>query len=129
MLGRILVGIVVAAVLALAFVIQTSNPSEIGPVGLLAVFFLLYVIIFGALTELILVGTRVIAWTGRHVVLKRPFEAFSLKRSMYFASVIALAPIMLLAMQSIGSLGPYEFGLVAMFLMVGILYITRRAPR
>lgn len=129
MIGKLIVASVVLASLALVAVIQTTNPSSIGPVGLLAVFFLLYVIVFGCFVEILYTASRGIAWLSRRFMTSRPPAVLSLKRSIYFSSVVALGPIMLLAMKSIGSLGPYEIGLVGFFLLIGILYVSKRAPR
>ena len=128
MKGKILALFTISAALVLVVVLQTTNPSTIGPVGLLAVFFLLYVIIMGCFTELIYVASKCVHWIGKKVMIKRPPVAMSVTRSWYFASLYALAPIILLAMQSVGSLGAYEGLLVGVFLIIGTLYISKRAP-
>ena len=47
-------------------------------------------------------------------------------RSYYYGSVVALGVIMLVAINSVGSLGFYEFGLVILFIGIGIFYLTKR---
>jgi len=93
----------------------------------MAVFFLLYVIVLGILTELLWIGSFALASVGRRFTSKRPPGRLSLQRSYYFSTVLALGPIMALAMQSIGSFGPYEALLVGAFLAVGTLYVSRRS--
>ena len=111
----------------LAIILQTTSPSTIGPVGLLAVFFLLYIAVLGVVTWLLWLTSKTFAFIGRRIMTRRPPQSLSLARSYYFSSVIALAPVMMLAMQSIGSLGVYEIILIVIFLGVGILYITKRS--
>ena len=107
--------------------LQTTNPSTVGPLGLLAVFFLLYIIILGALTEVLWVGSHMIQIVGRRFTSKRPPGRLSLQRAYYYSTVLALGPIMALAMVSIGALGFYEMLLIAVFLAVALLYVSRRS--
>jgi 4-hydroxybenzoate polyprenyltransferase len=64
---------------------------------------------------------------GRRFTSKRPPGRLSLKRAYYYSSVLALGPIMALAMMSIGSFGVYETVLIAVFLAVALLYVSRRS--
>ena len=126
MLGKIIgISTSVAAVLFI-IVIQTTEPSTIGPVGLLAVFFLLYIWLLGLITLFLWLSALVLARIAKPFTIKKPIAALSLQRSYYFSSIIALGPVMMLAMQSIGSLGFYEVILIVIFLVVGILYVSKR---
>jgi hypothetical protein len=126
MLGKI-IGISTAlATVLFVIVIQTTEPSTIGPIGLLGVFFLLYICFLGIVTLFLWASGKIVAKLSKPFTTKKPINALSLQRSYYFSSVIALAPIMMLAMQSIGSLGVYEVVLIVIFLVVGILYVSKR---
>lgn len=127
MLGKVIIGSTLIAGVLLITLLETTNPSSAGPVGLLAVFFLLYIIVLGAMTELLWVGSGVFQTIGRRFTSRRPPSRLSLQRSYYFSTVLALGPIMALAMQSIGSFGPYEAVLILVFLAVGTLYVSRRS--
>lgn len=127
MLGKIIAASTVIAGIILIIMLQVTNPSTVGPLGLLAVFFLLYVIILGAMTEVLWVGSRVTQTVGRRFTSKRPPGRLSLKRAYYYSTVLALGPIMALAMTSIGSFGVYEAILIAVFLGVALLYVSRRS--
>lgn len=82
----------------------------------------------GVVTEVLWVGSRAVSWLGRRVVVlsRKPLQPLTLARSYYFSTILALGPVMLLAMASIGSLGFYETLLVVIFLVVGTLYISKR---
>jgi hypothetical protein len=127
MLGKVIATSTVVATILLIVLLQTTNPSTVGPLGLLAVFFLLYVIMLGAVTELLWVGSRLVQAVGRKFTSKRPPGRLSLQRSYYFSTVLALGPVMALAMVSIGSFGVYEIILIGLFLVVGTLYVSRRS--
>ena len=129
MLGKVIAASTVIAGIILIIMLQTTNPSTVGPLGLLAVFFLLYVIVLGATTELLWVGSHVFQTIGRRFTSKRPPGRLSLQRAYYFSSVLALGPIIALAMLSIGSFGFYEMLLIGVFLAVATLYVSRRSSR
>jgi len=128
MLGRIIAASVIIAGILLVIMLQTTTPTTVGPVGLLAVFFLLYVIALGVMTELLWVGSKLLSGLGRRVVImsKKPIQPLTLARSYYYSTILALGPVILLAMASIGSLGIYETLLVILFMAVGTLYISKR---
>lgn len=56
------------------------------------------------------------------------FQPLTYKRAYYFSTVIAAAPVMLIGLQSVGSIGIYEILLVALFTVVGCIYISKRLP-
>jgi len=127
MLGKIIAASTVIAGIILIIMLQMTHPSTVGPLGLLAVFFLLYIVILGATTELLWVGSHMIQVVGRRFTAKRPPRRLSLQKAYYYSSVLALGPIMSLAMLSIGSFGFYEMVLITVFLAVALLYVSRRS--
>lgn len=127
MLGKVIATSTVIATILLIILLQTTNPSTAGPLGLLAVFFLLYVVMLGVVTELLWVGSGLVQAVGRRFTSKRPPGRLSLQRAYYFSTVLALGPVMALAMVSIGSFGVYEAILIGLFLAVGTLYVSRRS--
>ena len=127
MFGRILTVVTLAAAIALSLLLQSTNPSTAGAAGLLAVFFLLYIIFVGVITWLLHWVSTVVVYVARPVALKRPLKALTAGRSYYYASIIALAPTMLLAMQSVSQLGFYEVLLVIVFVAIGIFYVKKRS--
>ncbi len=127
MLGKVIAASTVIAGIILIIVLQITNPSTVGPLGLLAVFFLLYIIMLGLITELLWIGSYAFQAIGRRFTSKRPPGRLGLSRAYYYSTVLALGPIMALAMQSIGSFGVYEIVLIGVFIAVGTLYVSRRS--
>jgi len=68
----------------------------------------------------------VIAHLSTALIARKPFEVLTLKRSYYFSTIIAAAPIMLIGLQSVGSVNIYEVLLVVIFVFIGCLYISKR---
>jgi hypothetical protein len=126
MLGKILsVGSVIAAV-TLVFLLNQTTPNQAGPLGVLIIFFLMYVVALVGVTFAVHGGSRLIARFSASMTVKRPFRVVSLKQSYYFASIIALAPVMLIGMQSVSGINIYDILLVGFFVAIGVIYISRR---
>ncbi len=119
--------ITLAAAIVLGGMLQSTNPSSIGPVGILAVFFCIYIVAVGLISWSLYVISHVLS---RFVVKRKSigiFSSLSMRRSYYFASIIALGPVILLAMGSVGRLGMYEFILVGALILIGLFYVQKRA--
>ena len=126
MLARILITVSVVSLIGLIVIINISTPSSVGPMGILAVFVLLYLLVLCAMTALIYWGSRLASRFSRGIEFRKPLARFSLRRSYYFASILALGPVMVLGMQSVGGAGVYELVLVTIFLVIGCIYIAKR---
>lgn len=126
MLGRLIAISSFVAALLLILLLGNTTPTTVGPLGLLAVFFLLYVVLIGVFTAALWASSRIIARISKIVTVRRPLGAITFRRSYYLSSVLALGPVMMLAMKSIGSLGMYEILLVSIFLLAAIFYVIRR---
>lgn len=129
MIGKIIVVSTAAAAVLLLALLQVTNPSTAGPLGILAVFFLLYVIILGVTAELLWIGSYAFEKVARRITVKRPPTRMTLAKAYYISTVVALGPVMMLAMKSIGSLGVYEAILIVLFVAIALLYVLRRSSR
>ena len=113
--------------LCLLFVLlNVTNPSSAGPFGILVVFILAYMSSLGVVAFLVYWSMRLISYFSKPFMLKKPIERLSLRRSYYYATVIAATPIMIIGLQSVGSIGVYELLLVIIFAAIGCLYISKR---
>lgn len=112
----------VLALLGLVVCLQAFAPSTAGPVVIISVLTLLYIVLVGLTTFLLYWGQAIIVKIkyGRDGV-----HAPSFTRSYYFASVIALAPLILLGMSSVGNVSLYNVSLVGIFLLLSCLYIAK----
>jgi len=127
MLGKALAISLTASVTLLIVLLQTTTPATIGPLGILLIFVLMYVSVLCVLTFLLFGVTGVIAKVSASMTLKRPFQQLSLRRAYYFASVIALAPVILVGMQSVGEVSFYDVLLIVVFIVISCVYISKRS--
>lgn len=126
MLGRVIAVSSIGAAIILAILLQMTKPATVGPLGILVVFILMYVSVLGALTFLMFGISRLIVRLSTSVTIRRPLQPLTLKRAYYFSSVIALAPVMIIGMQSVGEVGFYDLLLVVIFVSIGCVYIAKR---
>lgn len=126
MLGKVVIVSVVMAFAALALLLTTTEPAAIGPLGILLVFICMYVSVLGVLTFLLYGGSRVLSKVAGSFTVKRPIQPMVFRRAYYFSSVLALAPVMIVGMQSVGGVGVYELLLIGIFELIACIYIAKR---
>lgn len=126
MLKRVIAFGAVIAVVLLTSMLYMTTPVEAGPLGILFVFILMYISALGMLTFLLFGISRVIAKLSRSFTVRRPLQVMSFQRSYYFASVLALVPVMFIGMQSVGRVGVYEIILILLFATISCIYIAKR---
>ena len=127
MLGKFLVFILFISAILIAIVLTVTTPGSAGATGILGVFVLTYLFLLSVLTFFMYGVSRIIVRFSRTVTVRKPLQPLTLRLCYYYASVIALAPVILISMQSVGSLGIYEFGLVIFLVIIGCIYVTKRA--
>lgn len=126
MLKRAILAITIASAAMLGILLFTTTPASTGPLGILAFFVFMYLSVLGVLTFLFR-GVSLLASKAPWLRSKRlRLNELTLRRSYYYASVIALAPVMIVAMQSVGEIGPYQILLVLFFIIIAWVYVTNR---
>lgn len=123
----LLTSVILFCTLLLIAILNTTTPSTIGPFGLLLVFGLAYILFISIVTVFLYETSKMISKLSRVFVVRRPVMSWSLKKSYYYGTVLAAAPIMLIGLQSVGALGFYETLLVIIFCILGCIYVSKRA--
>jgi len=124
---RIIIPVVTAISLCLLVVLLNfMTPTTAGPWGVLLVFVFIYLSSLGLVTFFLFGMSRVFSHIFAIVAARKPFSPLSLRRSCIYSSVIATAPVMLIALRSVGIVGLYEYLLVVTFVIIGCLYISKR---
>ena len=126
MLSRVVTISVAVAIVILAIILHVTQPSTVGPLGILIVFILMYVSVLGVLTFLLYSLSRLISKISTSFTVKKPIRPLSLSRSYYFSSVLALAPVMLVGMQSVAEVEIYDVLLIVLFVVIACTYISKR---
>lgn len=125
MLAKVItLGTAIAGTL-LVIIMNTVQPSS-GPVGILAVFFLLYVFLLGVIAWLAYLSGWLVSKVSRNMHLRKPVERISLLHGYYLASILALGPVILIGMNTVSQIGAYDIFLVGLFVTIGVFYIQKR---
>jgi uncharacterized membrane protein len=126
MLRKIISITTVVSLCLLIVLLNNTTPSWPGPLGVLAVFIFAYLLSLGIVTYLLCWSSSLFSYLSRHLTSRKPLLPLGFKRSYYFATVLAIAPIMFIGLQSVGSIGPYEFLLVMVLVILGVFYLSKR---
>jgi hypothetical protein len=110
----------------LTLMLMTTTPASAGPFGLLVIFISAYLACLGLISFFLYGLSKVFVYLTAGFASKRPRQALSLRRSYYYSTVLATVPVMLVGLQSVGSVGIYELILVILFAVIGCLYVTKR---
>lgn len=127
---KILATITIVSLLTFLALLFLTNPLQSGPIGILAVFISLYITVLGCLAFSGFYVSKLLSERrAMTFLLRRPLERMSLLHSYYYASVIALAPVMLLGMGSVGKTGVGEVLLVIIFVVAACVYVRKMTTR
>lgn len=126
MLQRVIVLITIASLCLLSLMLVFTTPASAGPFGLLVIFVSAYLTCLGLISFFLYGASHILAQTTTGLTLKKPIQPWSFKRAYYYSTLLAAAPVLLIGLQSVGSIGFYELILVTLFEVIGCLYITKR---
>ena len=126
MLKRIVAIMTIASLCLLLLLINITAPTSVGPFGILAVFVFAYTSSLGVVTYFLFGISGIIFKASATFTVKKPLRALSFRDAYYYSTILAIAPVMLVGLQSVNTIGIYEFGLVGLFELIGCLYIAKR---
>lgn len=110
----------------LAVLLNVTTPLTAGPFGILIIFIFAYVSLVGIFAYLLRATSLVVARISATLAPRKPIEKLTFRRSYYYSTVVALGPIMLIGLSSVGSIGIYEILLIIIFIIIGCLYVSKR---
>lgn len=114
--------------LILLSVMNAVDPISAGPLGILFVFVLIYLIVASLLFTVLHWGVRIVsAQIVKHNkrVTVRAYK-MGVRKAYYIASAVAFGPVLLLALNSVRQLKLTDILLVSVFLVIAIFYISKR---
>lgn len=126
LVGKILFVLSIASFVLLFFVLNNSTPATAGPMGVLAVFIGFYIILLSVISYILYYGQHLIKRASKFFYLKKPIKALSWQKSYYYSSVLALGPVIVLGLGTVGKVELYEIILVLIFVVLGCFYIAKR---
>lgn len=104
-----------SSVAILLVMLNFTTPSGIGPVGVLLFFCLVYLVMLGVMTGVVMLFRRI---TGKKDSVTH--------RDRLYGAILAFAPIMLLLAQSLGSISVLTIALVVIFVSLGCFLVAKR---
>lgn len=129
MLGKLLVIIGIASGVILTVILNTTTPATAGAFGILSVFIFTYLLVVSMMTFALYAISRGVSFVGNLVQPNSSRETMRLQRAYYFATIISLAPVIVISLQSVGGVGVYELGLILLLVVLGCIYVTKRTTR
>src|SRR5688572_28272639 len=105
--------------LLLIITLNLTNPLQGGPAGVLLVFCLIYLVLSSFLFMVVDLAFRAYGF------LRRQTHS-SGRRVYYVTSTLALGPVFMLALNTLGSLDWQEVLLVLLFVCAGCFYVIRQ---
>lgn len=118
----------VVSALGLFLMLTYTNPLSAGPSGMLVVFLLAYLLCASILFIVLHWGVGFVTkLLSRSKKLNIREWRIGVRKAYYIASVIAFAPVLLLAMQSVGQLQARDVVLMLVFVSMAIFYVLKRA--
>lgn len=126
MLRRVLILAAIVAAGGLVWITETMAPASVHPLVVLLVFGMIYVLVLVVLTFFIYWTSRLLS---RLLQRARPGQsgALTLYKSYVYASVLAFAPVVLLAMKSVGQESFGDLLLVLLFEALACFYVWRQS--
>lgn len=114
MFDRLMILISLVAVIIILAMINLTTPTSVGPLGVLVFFTMIYIVIFGVVNLFV------------EIFMKAKEKKGGERKNHYYAATIAFGPIMLLLVQSFGSLSVVTIAGVAVFVVLGCFIISKR---
>lgn len=126
MLTKLLITIGLASAGLLLVLLNVTTPATAGAFGILSVFLLGYIMVTVVTTFMLFFIEKIARKIVGGMKRGRTGAPFTLKKAYYYSSVIALAPVIFVSLQSVGGVGVYEVILVFILVGLGCLYIAKR---
>jgi hypothetical protein len=126
MIKTIISIVTIISVSLLIILLDITTPVTAGPLGILAIFIFAYLSLLGIITYFLYIASRMFSRLFSAFIPRKPIEQLSFRRSYYYSTVIAFAPILLLSIRSVGTVSIYEVLLITIFIIIGCLYVSKR---
>lgn len=126
MLPRTVATLSIVSLCLLILLLTFTSPATAGPFGLLLLFIAAYMTFLGLISFFLFGMNRLIVMVSVSMSPRKPLRPMEFRRAYYFSTVLAAAPVMLIGLQSVQSVGVYELILVIIFEAVACLYVSKR---
>ena len=122
MYKRLIAFLMFLSLVVLLAITQTTAPSKVGPASVVVVFVLIYIFLTCILTLLLIFINKIVT---KHKSEPSKRSADDMYTLMYGA-VLALAPTVIVAVQSIGQIQAGTYVLITLFVLLALLYVRHQ---
>lgn len=126
MLPRIVALISLASLCVLSLMLTLTSPADAGPFGLLVIFVTAYLTFVGMISFFLFGINRLVVALSANMTVRKPLRPMQFRRAYYFSTVLATAPVLLVGLQSVQTIGLADLLLVLLFEVVACIYVSRR---
>lgn len=126
MLPKIIATLSLASLCVLSMMLTFTSPASAGPFGLLVIFVAAYLSFLGLISFFLFGINRIVVMVSSGMTVRKPLQPLTFSKAYYYSTVLAAAPVMLIGLQSVHSVGVYEVILVLIFEIVACLYVSKR---
>ena len=113
------------SIVIFSLILFNTDPSKIGPLGILTVFVLLYIITLSLFSYLIFFASNILSRVRVQFGLNG-VEDWTFMKCYLFGSIVAIGPIVILGISSLGSISIYEIILVVLFLVISCFFVSKK---
>lgn len=106
-------------------ILSGTDPTVVNPIIILIVFVLVYIALVGIVTYILFLSVNLAAKLLA-VFFDTANRRLSLGKAYIFSTVIALGPVILLAIRTVANIGFFDLTLVVLFELIAVFYIYRR---
>ena len=117
-----LIGGLILSVMSMYLLMNSTTPSEAHPIIILLFFLLLYIAVLIVVMAGLVAGSKLISKMSR----RRQRSTIAYDQAYMIASLLALAPVMLVAMNSVGGVSFREVLLIVLFELIALFYLWKR---
>ena len=114
MFNRLMLFLSIVSVIVILAMINLTTPTSVGPLGVLVFFTMIYVAIYGVINLIVVAFMKANGKKGGE------------RKNHYYAAMISFGPIMLLLIQSFGSLSIITIMMTVVCVMLGCFVINKR---
>lgn len=122
MYKRLIAFLMFLSLVVLLAITQTTAPSKVGPAIVVVVFVLIYIFLTCTLTLLLLFINKIVSKYNSEPSKRSADDMYTLM----YGAVLALAPTVIVAVQSIGQIQAGTYVLIMLFVLLALLYVRHQ---
>ena len=127
MISKIIFSLSTLSGVGLFLMLTQTSPNKVGPLGILILFMMVYLVFLGVISFFLYGSYRVFSIAVVYFRKGQPVVQKEVKTPGFFLKYsAAFAPISLIAKQSTGGVGIFEILLLTIIEIIAIIYISKR---